>query len=164
MMDSTREGYFEKPPTEELDDLEQVVRMWCAITNQTFSEKSIRDFLKPSQMGAIIIWATSIRDRLLRWKWTFIRASRQNPFITSDWPVFAQHDAEGDIRFVSFPISSEVALLINSSAEIRSDIDPYDGVRVLNRQTMDRAQHFIICHQDSFPGDTELKDWPKTAS
>lgn len=161
MMDSTSEGYFEKLPKGEIDDLEQVVRMWCAITNQSYSENSTRDFIKPSLLRGIIIWAISIRDRLLKWQWTFIRASRQNPFITSDWPVFAEHDQEDDIRFVSFPISSEVALVINSSGEIRSDIEPYDSIRVFNRQTLDRAQHFVICHQDSFSGDEELKGWPK---
>lgn len=161
MMKSTSEGYFENLPKEDINDLEQVVRMWCACTNQSYSDKSLCDFMKPSLLSAIITWAVSIRDRLLKWKWTFIRASRHKPFITSDWPVFAQHDEQDDIRFAGFPISSQVAALINSSGEIRTDIDPHDGVRAMNFQTLDRAQHFVISHQDSFPGDESLKDWPK---
>ncbi|TWU12270.1 hypothetical protein CA54_10930 [Symmachiella macrocystis] len=160
MMNSTRDRYFEKAPTEKINDLEQVVRMWCGATNQSYSDTSMRDFMKPSQLRSMIIWAASIQERLLAWKWTFIRASRENPFITSDWPVFAEHHAEEDIHIMSFPISSEVAVIINSSGEIRTDISQDDGVRAMNLQTLERAQHFVICHQDSFPGDESLKHWP----
>jgi hypothetical protein len=160
MMNCTRDTYFEKLPTERINDVEQVVRMWCSTMGQSYDDNSMRDFMKPSLLGATIISAASIRDRLLSWKWTFIRASRENPFITSDWPVFAQHDAKDDIRFVSFPISSQVAVLINSQGQIRPDIAQDDGVRAMNFQTLDRARHFVICHQDSFPGDESLNNWP----
>ena len=82
---------------------------------------------------------------------------------SSDWPVFAQRDNDGDkeIRFVSFPISSEVAVLINDGGSIRRDVDPIDGVRAINYQTLERAQEFVICHQESFPGDDLLAEWPK---
>ncbi|MCH8824805.1 MAG: DUF4238 domain-containing protein [Planctomycetes bacterium] len=155
MMDVTQEAYISSLPTRDLKDLDALVSLWCSITGQSFpdGDDARRKFLMPSLFGAILLWAYSMRDRLLNWKWTFIRSSSDRPFITSDWPVFAQHDEPAETRFVSFPISSEVALLVNSAGTVRQDRNPLEDVRAINRQTMDRASQFIVCRQQSFPGE-----------
>ena len=92
----------------------------------------------------------------MEWNWTFIHTEKTYPFVTSDWPVFMEKPDK--IHFVSFPISSETSLIICDHS-LPIGRNPVDEVCVVNRQTCAKAQEFVICHQNSFPGDDLLSRW-----
>jgi hypothetical protein len=146
-------------PVEDLRDLNLLVNLWCAAIGHRTSDmdEARRDFLKPSVFGAILVWATSIRDRLMQWTWTLVRTTPGDPFITSDWPVFAQRDDLTGIHLVSFPISSEVAFIISNSNAVRQDKASLDHVRAINRQTLHKSSEFVVCLKQGFPGDEYLR-------
>jgi hypothetical protein len=114
--------------------------------------------MKPSVFRAILFWAASLRNRFIKWNWTFTRTTRNQPFITSDSPVSAQK--EGSIYCVTFPISSEIAVVI-SNGKFRNNRHAENDVIAMNRGTMEGAKEFVICHKKSFPCDAFLKDWAK---
>ena len=147
---------FDELPVDDLAELEDLVKVWCGITGHNYTTKSKNEFMKPSVFGAILIWAASLRDRLIKWNWTFNRTTRNQPFITSDSPVSAQK--KGNIRLVTFPISSEIAVVI-CNTRVRNNRDTENDVIAMNRGTMEGAKEFIICHMNSFPCDTFLKEW-----
>jgi hypothetical protein len=152
--------YISKLPTDNASELDKVVQSWCDVTGQVYTEKSKEEFLKPSVFGAILIWADSLRDRLVKWNWASIRTTRDNPFITSDSPALLQKTGGiRDIRWVTFPISSEIAIRI-SNAELRNNRNDIDDVADMNRRTLENAKEFVICHKKSFPGDDFLLQWP----
>lgn len=146
---------FDRLPVDDLGELEDSVRLWCNIAGRKYTTKSKNEFMKPSVFGAILVWAASLRDRLVQWNWTFNRTARKQPFITSDSPVFAQ--THGNIRLVTFPISSEIALVI-CNMRLRNNRDTKNDVIAMNRGTMEGANEFIICHRTSFPCDTFLNE------
>ncbi len=156
MVNKTLDEYFDKLPVDDIAELEGLVKLWCSITGLNYTTKSKNEFMKPSVFGAILIWAASLRDRLIKWNWTFNRTTRNQPFITSDSPVFAQK--QGNIRLVTFPISSEIAVVI-CNTRFPNNRDTENDVIAMNRGTMEGAKEFIICHMNSFPCDTFLKQW-----
>ena len=165
MVKTTLDDHIAGVDVNESRILEEDTKAWCEAVDQPYTGRSRAEFLKPSILGAVDLWSGSIRGRMLAWHWTFLRTTREHPFITSDWPVFAQRDERRGVHLVSFPVSSEIALLVLSSAELSRfplgctrDID-FEEARVINQQTLDRAQEFVICHQDSFPGDDLLAAW-----
>jgi hypothetical protein len=85
-----------------------------------------------------------------------IQTTRERPFITSDRPVFAQWDREDDVRMVSFPVSSEFALIIINGGKFNEARDPTNEAVVMNRQTLDRARKFVVTCKEAFPGDELL--------
>lgn len=93
-------------------DLDAQVKLWCEWTGKTYSPKSHSEFLKPDSFGAIWNWSLDLQRRLLDWEWHLVHTTRDRPFVTSDRPVFAQWDRDQDVRLVSFPASSEVALVV----------------------------------------------------
>ncbi|HUW81656.1 MAG TPA: DUF4238 domain-containing protein [Phycisphaerae bacterium] len=161
MMGVTVQAYFDSLPTTEVNDLDAVVSLWCSMTGRMSSdpERARREFMKPSAFGAILVWAVSLRDRLLEWTWTWVRTTPDQPFVTSDWPVYAEYVEQNDLRLLSFPLSSEVALVVNNSGMIRQDRDALQDVRAMNRRTMERASEFIVCRQPTFLGDEDLRQW-----
>ena len=103
------------------------------------------------------IWIPSFANRLLAWDWFWIQTDRLNPFVTSDEPLFRQKDTGPEIFLVSFPVSSEVAILICNKGElVRTDHERIEQVQAINLQTMERANEFVICHSTEFPGDKYL--------
>ncbi|HUT88559.1 MAG TPA: DUF4238 domain-containing protein, partial [Thermoguttaceae bacterium] len=153
------DGSFEDMPREQLADLDEWVKLWCSVTGREFGANSRSEFTKPSVFSSILRFAASLQERLLRWNWTFVRTTPERPFVTSDCPAFAQHDGKRDIQFVSFPISSSVALVVNSAGQIRQDMEPLVQVRAMNGQTLDRAREFVVCRQPCFLGDDFLVEW-----
>lgn len=137
----------------ELDDL---VTLWCGWTGKLYDLKSHSEFLKPSSFGAIWIWSQSLQCRLLEWDWHLVSTTRERPFVTSDRPVFAQWDRAQDLRMVSFPVSSEIALIIIDGGQFNEARDRTNEVCAINRQTMDRASEFIVACKETFPADDSL--------
>jgi hypothetical protein len=157
-VNETPDEYFDNLPVKDIDELEALVKVWCSISGHDYTPQSRNEFMKPSVFGAILMWAASLRDRLMKWDWTFLRTTRKQPFITSDAPVLTQK--HGHIRLVTFPISSEIAVAI-SNKRFKNNRHPENDVIAMNRGTMESAKEFVICHKNDFPCDAFLKDWVK---
>ena len=160
MMATTQQQYLSNLSDDRASELEERTRQWCEIAGRNYDERSRIEFLKPSVFGSIVIWAMSLRERLLSWNWTFIRTDAENPFVTSDSPVFSERESMDGIHLLGFPISSEVALIANSEGQIRSDTTSLESVRAVNMQTLARASEFVVCRKPSFPADNCLPAWP----
>jgi len=137
----------------ELDDL---VELWCGWTGKPCDSKSQSEFLKPSSFGAIWMWTQSFQGRLMEWEWHLVQTTRARPFVTSDRPAFAQWDRDQGVRLVSFPVSSEFALIVISGGRFNVARDLTKEVPAMNRQTMDRASEFVVACKEAFPGDEFL--------
>ena len=101
-------------------ELDELVKLWCGWTGKLYRSDSHSEFLKPSSFGAIWVWSQSLQHRLLEWQWHLVQTTRDRPFVTSDRPVFAQWDREQDLRLVSFPVSSEFALVVIAGGQLLS--------------------------------------------
>lgn len=137
----------------ELDDL---VKLWCGWTGKPYDLKSHSEFLKPGSFGAIWVWSQSLQRRLLEWEWHLVQTTREQPFVTSDRPVLAQWDCDQDMRLVSFPVSSEIALIVIAGGQLNTARDRTKEAYAINRQTMDRATEFVVACKETFPGDDFL--------
>lgn len=137
----------------ELDDL---VKRWCHWTGKPYGSKSHSEFLKPSSFGGIWIWSQTLQRRLLQWDWHLVNTTRERPFVTSDRPVWAQWDRDQDVRLVSFPVSSEIALIIITGGRFNEARDRTNEVFAMNRQSMDRASEFVVACKETFPADDFL--------
>src|SRR5437879_7714096 len=104
-------------------ELDELVKLWWGWTRKPYDTKSHSEFLKPSSFGAIWVWSQSLQRRLLEWEWHMIQTTRDRPFVTSDRPVFAQWDREQYVRLVSFPVSSEFALVVISGGTFNEACD-----------------------------------------
>lgn len=160
IMHSTQEDSLAELPKERAKELDEMARDWCVSVGKSHNESSMREFLKPSLLNAVVSSALSMRKRLLQLQWYFVRTNANEPFITSDWPVFAEYDSSSDVRVVSFPLSSESALIATSLTLDNSQLKDALSVAAINRQTLSRAKEFLICRQTSFPADADLAEWP----
>jgi len=138
------------------EELDVLVECWCQWTGQACDSKARVEFLKPSRLGAIWEWSQSLRRRLLQWQWHLVTTSRERPFVTSDRPVFAQWDLEQDVRLVGFPVSSEIALIVIAGGRLNEERDRANEVCAMNRQTMERANQFVVACRETFPADDFL--------
>jgi hypothetical protein len=146
-------GGLAPPVRAELDEL---VKLWSSWTGKPYDSKSHGEFLKPSSFGAIWIWSRGLQSRLLEWEWHLVQTTGERTFVTSDRPVFAQMDCEQDVRLLSFPVSSELALVVVSGGQLNEARDKTHEVWALNRQTMDRAGEFVVACKEAFPADEFL--------
>jgi hypothetical protein len=137
-------------------ELDALVRLWCEWTGRSYGPNSHAEFLKPSSFGAIWIWSQSLQRRLLQWEWHLVRTTRDQPFVTSDRPVLAQWDRTQDVRLVTFPVSSEVALVIIAGGQFNEARDRSIEARAMNRGTMDGATDFVVACRQNFPCDEYL--------
>ena len=96
---ATHSRYLERILDVDREELERLARMWCQIAGLQFGPNSVEEFLKPSRFGATWAWAKDIQGRLLQWNWHTVNTSPDNPFVTSDYPTFAQWDDKADVRF-----------------------------------------------------------------
>ena len=148
----------------ELDQLrsdptdEWLLQEWCKLIGKPFSPSADRELLRSSLFRAAIFVATVWMERILPWKWQFLRTTRDHPFIVSDWPASGTKDIGHWL--LTFPISSEIAILTSSHPGVGF---PHGGtvadVRAINIRTMHKAKRFVVCHKNSFPGDDELGAW-----
>lgn len=137
-------------------ELDALVKLWCDWTGKPYSPKSHSEFLKPSSFGALWTWSQNLQHRLLQWEWHLVHTTRDRPFVTSDRPVFAQWDRDQDVRLVSFPVSSEVALVVIAGGHFNEARDRTNEVYAMNRGTMDRASEFVVACKENFPADDYL--------
>jgi len=119
MLGTTRQSYLNNLPRNEGLELTRLSRLWAQYVSLPQDRDPKDDFTKPSALGAVLVWAVSLRDRMLAWEWHFIRTSRDRPLVTSDWPVYAEKHPTCDVRFIQFPISAEIALVVNDVGELR---------------------------------------------
>ncbi|KKM85840.1 hypothetical protein LCGC14_1285000 [marine sediment metagenome] len=156
MMKDVMTGYVGNLAASDRAELDAMVKPWCEWTGKPYDRKSHSEFLKPSSFGGIWEWSQSLQRRLLQWEWHLVHTTRDRPFITSDRPVFADWDRERDLRLVSFPVSSEVALIVIAGGKFNEAHDRTNEVYAINLQTMDRASEFVVACKESFPGDDYL--------
>ena len=143
-------------PASDQEELDDLAKLWCECTGQVYDSKARAEFMKPSSFGAIWLMSQSLRSRLLQWQWHFLSTPRDRPFVTSDRPVFLEWDREQDTRMVSFPVSSEVALIVTPEGLLNEKRDRANEVWAVNRQTMAHANKFVAACGETFPGDEVL--------
>ncbi|MHC4714438.1 MAG: DUF4238 domain-containing protein [Planctomycetota bacterium] len=139
---------------------EAYVRETCRDAGLDYSRDIHNDVMRREYFHKALSWCACQRKRLLGGHWIVFCTTRQKPFITSDWPTYGMRDELRGPWVVSFPVSSEVALMITCGArgfEIRQATD--GEVVDINRRTMAGAERFVVCHQESFPGDDALAQW-----
>jgi hypothetical protein len=151
MMDDVVKTHIEKLAYAEREELDQLVKLWCGVARLPFDAKLHNEFLKPSTFGALLFWSVNLQRQLLEWNWHLVQTTREQPFVTTDRPVFLQWDQEHDVRLVSFPVSSELALIIVGGGQFDEARDRTKETWLINRQTMDRAKRFVVCCKQDFP-------------
>jgi hypothetical protein len=62
---------------------------------------------------------------------------------------------------LTFPISSEIALLTSNHPDIGIPQCGVENIKKINDRTLFRATRFVVCHKDSFPGEEMLGEWVK---
>ncbi len=157
MTQQTMTSYLEQLSETERGEVNSLTRIWCGMIRRQLSDSAVTEFYKPSSLRAIWLWAKSFQHRLLQWQWHLINTVEDQPFVCSDRPVFAEWDQGQDIRFVSFPVSSIVALIVFSDGQLRQGLDDQENVRVSNRLTMAQATDFVVACRQAFPGDEFLE-------
>ena len=157
LLDTTKEQYFDRLSKEESGGLSVLAKVW---SDEIKRPVSSRDVVIGGLLDAMIHSAMNLRDRILPWNWHFIRTPRHLPFVVSDWPAWGQR--YGGFYMLSFPISSEVALITSDCPDVGLPDDAVRNVAEVNKQTMSRASTFVVCHQESFPGDDSLDMWVNT--
>jgi hypothetical protein len=154
-MSRTLEAYLSGLCEKTRTELDILVRHWCELTRQPYGDKAYNEFLKPSALGAIWSYSQSLQRDLLQWQWSLVQTIGDRPFVTSDCPVLAQRANGQDVGLVTFPVSSEVALVITNGQfnEVR---DCSIQASVMNQRTIARATEFVVACRPSFPGDEFL--------
>jgi hypothetical protein len=156
MMKGIVSEHRDKLSTRDQAELDALVRIWCAITGKPCDSKAHDEFLKPSTFGAIWFWSLSLRDRLVNWNWHVVQTTRTKPFVTSDRPVYTEWESDQNLGLVSFPVSTEFALIVTSGGCFNEARDRTREAFVINRQTMERACEFVVACEEGFPGDDHL--------
>ena len=158
MIAAVTTSYYESRSPEDRRHIDDEVEKLIAMRSSTQPDRVRSEILKRDYFPmAWDIWMPSMVNRLLAWDWFWIQTDRVNPFVTSDAPVFLQKDLAQGIYLVSFPVSTEVAVLIcNRGGLVRRDHGDVERVELINQQTINRANEFVICHQTDFPGDRFL--------
>jgi hypothetical protein len=156
LMNSVMDEHLEKFPEGNREEQDELARIWCDAIGRSYNSDSLREFVKPGALGGMWNWAIELQYRLLHWEWHVLHTSRQKPFVTSDWPVFAQWDPYQDVRLVSFPVSSEYALIIVGRGQFNEAYNTADYVYAMNRQTINKAVQFVVSCKNAFPADEHL--------
>lgn len=157
--DAFADRFWEVNPAKKSEQDAEVAE-WCRRIGRKFDDRAHAEYFKGIGFNGLWRWALSLRDRLMQWEWKLLGTSRANPFITSDRPVFLWRDPQRDVQFVSFPISSEMGLVVVSRFGFRDGLDPQKEIAELNRQTMLKATRFVVSCQRHFSGDTTLPSLP----
>ena len=161
MLGSSIGDHVAKMSDDERKSIEGAAEAWCASSSLKYSASAVQDFLKPSQLGAMLLWAQSVQKRLMAWKWHAVSTTVSHPFVTSDRPVFMERD--NGISLVGFPVSSTNALIIYSDCMLRNDHTLEENLRAVNFQTIDKATEFIVAPSQTFPGSDHLNVWRERA-
>jgi hypothetical protein len=151
VLKSTMAKYLATQSEKDLAMIEQAVQIWCDCTKLPRASMSHEEFLKPGSFGAIWLWSQNFRSRLLAWNWHIVTTTEDKPFITSDRPVFAEWDENDDVRLVSIPVSSRIALIIINGGDLNEARDRSLESSTMNRQTLMNADEFIVACRKDFP-------------
>jgi len=143
------------------DDSNQAAKAWCEKNKLSYSEETIKEFLKPTQLGATYVWMKSLCRRLMQWNWHFVATTDSAPFVVSDRPVFSRF--ESDTYLLGLPFSSTHGVIIFSDGMINTNHPQIENVRAMNAQTISGATDFIAGPSKSFPGDERLSIWRERA-
>lgn len=135
----------------------QLALEWFCMLGKPAPQNPVEEMLKGSLIDAIKFKAPSLASRFYRYHWTVVTTEPINPFITTDWPVFARK-YQGE-PIVCFPLSSTQVLALTQNFRFNHKID-VGVVREINLQSMEKARRHIICCQKQFPGDEKLANWP----
>jgi len=154
LIEAVEQKRLESDPTDE-----ELLKLWCDAIKKPLTSDTDRQLLRSTLFRAVVVCAVTWQQRILPWKWHFMRASRENPFITTDWPAAGTFD--NGHYLLTFPISSEVALLTSSHPEVGIPNRGIQDIRGINARTLWRSTRFVVCHKDSFPGDEALPGWAK---
>lgn len=155
LMSSVISTHIDNLEVEDRYEFAELVKIWCDTVGKDYGAESHHEFLKPSYFGATWEWSRRLHAILLRLEWTVIKTTKDETFVTSDRPVFAQQDPNSERQLVTFPVSTEVSLVM-ASEPLDSARDRSREVWTTNRQTMDRASEFVVASKSSFPGDEFL--------
>ena len=137
---------------------EWLLREWCKMTGKEFTSNADGELLRSSLFRAATTCAVRWMERILPWKWHFLRTTRDAPFILSDWPAAGTFDIGHHL--LTFPISTEIALVTSSHPGVGLPHGgTVDDVRAINLRTMHHATKFLVCNKKSFPGDDFLPKW-----
>ncbi|MBD3249463.1 DUF4238 domain-containing protein [Candidatus Woesearchaeota archaeon] len=156
---TTEHKYIHSITSEKRKEIQDLIELWSKMMGQP--SMSFDNFLQQNQLGGIWIWTKSMQERLLNWKWHLLNTTLDKPFVTSDRPVYAEWDRDTNIRLVSFPVASTVALLAINNSQISDGLTDDQNVCTLNRQTMDRATDFVVACQRKFPCCKFLDKWKR---
>jgi hypothetical protein len=138
---------------------ERLLKIWCETINKPFSSDTDRQLMKANLFDSVVFSAVRWQQRILSWKWHFLRTSRDNPFITSDSPALG--DRNQVYSMLTFPISSEVAFLASNHPDFGISDLGVENIKRINERTLYKASRFVVCHKESFPGEEMLKEWAK---
>lgn len=155
MLNNVTKSHLEEQSPSARAELDSAIRFWRELVGKRHIPNEHLEFLKPTLFDAIAFQTDSLAKRLLKWQWNTIRTSRDQPFVTTDWPTLGEK--EGNLHLVTFPISSEIALVISSGGPIVNPTDHTQMVRAMNLGTLHRSTVFVVACKESFPGDEFLE-------
>lgn len=123
---------------------------------------------KHTILAGSLHFAKLVSEQLLDLTWTFLVTNEFHPFITTDWPafVYGETTASGNhlVHGGTLPLSSTVAVLVRHDGIDGPVQAPLPDVEKMNLRSLQRAQEFVLCRGNSFPGDVHLQAWAsKTA-
>ncbi|MCH8879251.1 MAG: DUF4238 domain-containing protein [Planctomycetes bacterium] len=138
-------------------ELETEVNEWCDSIESDRGQVNSQDFFKPSLLGAIPTFVHNQFKYLSGAKWHFISTTPDKPFVVSDKPVNAE--LGDDVRLITCPLSSLLAVIIIAGGDYNDSYSHDEEVSMLNMRTIEKAERWIACCQQSFPGDNFLDKW-----
>jgi len=150
--------HITKMTDKDRSDTDEAAKAWCVSNKLEYSDESIKEFLKPTQLGATFLWAKDLCNRLMRWDWHFVSTIVGEPFVVSDCPIFSERSHDG-YYLLGLPFSATHGVIILSSGQLNVSHSQIDNVRAMNFQTISNATEFIAGASQSFPGDDRLSIW-----
>lgn len=137
--------------------LNKEINEWCGSIEPSRGQVTSRDFFKPSILAAIPEFVHNQFKYLIDAKWHFISTTPDRPFVVSDKPANA--DLDDDTRLITCPLSSLMAVIVLTGGDYNDTHSHNEDVSMLNMRTIAKAERWIACCQQSFPGDDFLDKW-----
>lgn len=133
------------------------INEWCDSVEPNRGRVTSRDFFKRFVLEAMPIFVHNQFKYLHDAKWHFISTTPDQPFVVSDKPANAELD--DDTRLITCPLSSLLAVIIITGGDYNDSYSHDEEVSMLNMRTIAKAERWIACCQQSFPGDDFLDKW-----
>ncbi len=136
--------------------LEAEAVRWCESMGRQADDDGLKEFYKPRVLQDAIRAAWRIQRELMNWQWHVVYTPREQPFVSSDMPVLAQWLEETKTGLVTFPVSSEVALVLFTGGRLRTERDSQHDPRAMNLGTIRYATEFVVSCTRGVPSDDDL--------